>query len=167
VGFYGLDLYSLYSSIHAVTRYLDQVDPEAARLARLRYGCLTPWEQDPALYGQAALMGRYDSCEPGVVETLVDLLKKRMDYEIRDGEHFLEAVQNARVAANAERYYRIMYYGSRDSWSRSSPSAVRIPRPWSGSTTPTSATPRRRRWGRAGRSTSASLRAASTASAPI
>ncbi|HYG64954.1 MAG TPA: protein-L-isoaspartate(D-aspartate) O-methyltransferase, partial [Thermoanaerobaculia bacterium] len=116
VGFYGLDLYSLYSSIHAVTRYLDQVDPEAARIARLRYGCLTPWEQDPALYGQAALMGRYDSCEQGVVETLVKLLEKRVEYESLDGEHFLEAVQNARVAANAERYYRIMYYGSRDSW---------------------------------------------------
>ena len=37
-------------------------------------------------------------------------------YEARDGEHFLDAVQNARVAANAERYYRIMYYGSRESW---------------------------------------------------
>lgn len=116
VGFYGLDLYSLYSSIHAVTRYLDQVDPEAARLARLRYGCLTPWEQDPALYGQAALMGRYETCEPQVVSTLVDLLQKQMDYEARDAENYLEALQNARVAANAERYYRIMYYGSRESW---------------------------------------------------
>ena len=116
VGFYGLDLYSLYSSIYAVTRYLDEVDPDAARLARLRYGCLTPWEQDPALYGQAALMGRYETCEPQVVSTLVDLLQKQMDYEARDAENFLEALQNARVAANAERYYRIMYYGSRESW---------------------------------------------------
>ena len=116
VSFHGLDLYSLYSSIHSVTRYLDQVDPDAARLARLRYGCLTPWEQDPALYGQAALMGRYEMCEPGVVATLLDMLKKQMEYEARDGEHFLDAVQNARVAANAERYYRIMYYGSRESW---------------------------------------------------
>jgi protein-L-isoaspartate(D-aspartate) O-methyltransferase len=116
VGFYGLDLYSLYSSIHAVTRYLDEVDPDAARLARLRYGCLTPWEQDPALYGEAALMGRYETCEPKVVSTLVDLLQKQMDYEARDSEGYLEALQNARVAANAERYYRIMYYGSRESW---------------------------------------------------
>jgi protein-L-isoaspartate(D-aspartate) O-methyltransferase len=116
VSFHGLDLYSLYASIHAVTRYLDQVDPGTARLARLRYGCLTPWEQDPALYGQAALMGRYKTCEPGVVAMLVDLLKKQLEYEARDGEHFLDALQNARVVANAERYYRIMYYGSRDSW---------------------------------------------------
>lgn len=28
-GFYGLDLYSLYSSIEAVVGYLDRVDPEA------------------------------------------------------------------------------------------------------------------------------------------
>ena len=116
VGFYGLDLYSLYSSIHAVTRYLDETDPEAARLARLRYGCLTPWEQDPALYGQAALMGRYETCEPQVVSILVDLLQKQMEYEAQDAESYLEALQNARVAANAERYYRIMYYGSRESW---------------------------------------------------
>jgi protein-L-isoaspartate(D-aspartate) O-methyltransferase len=116
VGFYGLDLYSLYSSIYAVTRYLDQVDPEAARLARLRYGCLTPWEQDPARYGEAALVGRYETCEPQVIATLVDLLQKQMDYEAQDADNYLEALQNARVAANAERYYRIMYYGSRESW---------------------------------------------------
>ena len=116
VSFRGLDLYSLYASIHAVTSYLDQVDPEAARLARRRYGCLTPWAEDPALYGHAALMGRYETCEPAVVATLVALLEKRLDYEAKDGEHFLDAVQNARVAANAERYYRTMYYGSRESW---------------------------------------------------
>ena len=28
----------------------------------------------------------------------------------------MDAVQNARLVANAERYYRIMYYGSRASW---------------------------------------------------
>ncbi|HYU32352.1 MAG TPA: protein-L-isoaspartate(D-aspartate) O-methyltransferase, partial [Thermoanaerobaculia bacterium] len=116
VGFYGLDLYSLYTSIHAVTRYLDEVDPDAARVARLRYGCLTPWEQNPALYGEAALMGRYETCEPQVVATLVEMLQKQMDYEAQDAENYLEALQNARVAANAERYYRIMYYGSRESW---------------------------------------------------
>jgi len=116
VSFHGLDLYSLYSSIHAVVRYLEGVDPDAARVARLRYGCLTPWEQDPALYGEAALVGRYETCEPQVVAALVDLLQKQMDYEARDGENYLEALQNARVAANAERYYRVMYYGSRESW---------------------------------------------------
>jgi protein-L-isoaspartate(D-aspartate) O-methyltransferase len=116
VGFHGLDLYSLHASIDAVLRYLEDVDPAAARVARLRYGCLTPWEQDPALYGRAALTPRFAICERDVVANLVALLQRRLDYAERDGERFLDAVQNARVVAAAERYYRVMYYGSRESW---------------------------------------------------
>ncbi len=116
VGFHGLDLYSLYASIESVVRYLDRVDPEAARIARLRYGCLTPWEHDPALYGRAALMRTHSTCEREVVETLVGLLKRRLELEARDGESFFDAVQNARIVAEAERYYRVMYYGARESW---------------------------------------------------
>jgi protein-L-isoaspartate(D-aspartate) O-methyltransferase len=51
-----------------------------------------------------------------VVRTLTELLAKRKTYSERDGERFLDAEQNARLIANAERYYRIMYYGSRASW---------------------------------------------------
>ena len=116
VSFHGLDLYSLYTSLDAVLAYLDRVDPEAAGVARLRYGCLTPWESDPALYGRAAVSGRYRSCEDEVVANLTDLLAHRLDYMERDGERFFDAAQNARVVKNAERYYRVMYYGSRDSW---------------------------------------------------
>jgi protein-L-isoaspartate(D-aspartate) O-methyltransferase len=57
VAFHGLDLYSLYDSIRSVLNYLDEVDPESARVARERYGCLTPWQRDPATYGHAALTG--------------------------------------------------------------------------------------------------------------
>ena len=55
VAFHGLDLYSLYNSIRSVLNYLDEVDPDTARVARERYGCLTPWQSDPATYGHAAL----------------------------------------------------------------------------------------------------------------
>ena len=116
VGFHGLDLYSLYRSIGEVLRYLQEVDPETAGVARLRYGCLTPWERDPALYGRAALARRMALCEKEVVANLVELVRHRLDYAARDGERFLDAVQNARVVANAERYYRVMYYGSHESW---------------------------------------------------
>ena len=63
VAFHGLDLYSLYDSIRSVLNYLDEVDPESARVARERYGCLTPWQRDPATYGHAALTGSYPTCE--------------------------------------------------------------------------------------------------------
>lgn len=116
VAFHGLDLYSLYDSIRFVISYLDEVDPAAATIARERYGCLTPWQSDPATYGRAALNGKYPICEDDVVGALKDLQEKRAAYAGHDGERFLDAVQNARLVANAERYYRIMYYGSRVSW---------------------------------------------------
>lgn len=116
VAFHGLDLYSLYDSIRSVLNYLDEVDPESAKVARERYGCLTPWQRDPATYGHAALTGSYPTCESDVAHTLADLLAKRRAYAEHDGERFLDAEQNARLVANAERYYRIMYYGSRASW---------------------------------------------------
>ena len=114
--FHGLDLYSLYDSIRAVLKYLDEVDPATAGVARERYGCLTPWQSDPATYGHAALTGAYPTCESEVAVVLTDLLHKRRAYAERDGERFMDAVQNARLIANAEQYYRIMYYGSRASW---------------------------------------------------
>jgi protein-L-isoaspartate(D-aspartate) O-methyltransferase len=116
VAFHGLDLYSLYSSIRSILKYLDDVDPATAELARQRYGCLTPWQADPATYGRAALTGSYRSCEPDVVRMLRELSTKHREYAEHDGERFLDAVQNARLVANAERYYRVMYYGSRESW---------------------------------------------------
>jgi protein-L-isoaspartate(D-aspartate) O-methyltransferase len=115
-GLYGLDLYSLYGSLDAVLRYLDDVDVEAAAAARTRYGCLTPWSHDPASYGRAAITGRYRECEADVVATLRDLLARRLQLEERDGRRFFEAERNATLVANAERYYRIMYYGSNASW---------------------------------------------------
>ncbi|SDP11920.1 protein-L-isoaspartate(D-aspartate) O-methyltransferase [Filomicrobium insigne] len=116
VAFHGLDLYSLYTSIRSVLAYLDDVDPEAAETARERYGCLTPWQSDPATYGRAALTGRFRSCEDPVARMLSSLLERRHAYALRDGDRYFDAVQNAKLVANAERYYRIMYYGSRASW---------------------------------------------------
>ena len=115
-GFYGLDLYSLYASVQAVISYLSSVDPELAAIARQRYGCLTPWEADPAAYGRAALKGSYRKCEQDVAHMLVELLRKQQAYALQDGERFFDASQNARLVANAERYYRTMYYGSRAAW---------------------------------------------------
>jgi len=118
VGFYGLDLYSLSSSIEAVLGYLDAVDPETAQVARVRYGCLTPWMSDPGLYGQVMMTRRYRECEDDVVANLQDLLRNRLDYIKADGKRFFDAEQNARLVTNAERYYRTMYYAENNSWNQ-------------------------------------------------
>lgn len=115
-GFYGLDLYSLFSSIEQVIAYLERIDKRAAEVARLRYGCLSPWENEPSRYGLAALTDRYRSCEQEVVSILTDMLQRRIEYQQEDGERYFDVVQNARVVAGAEQYYRAMYYGRADSW---------------------------------------------------
>lgn len=115
-GFYGLDMYSLFTSINAVVEYLEELDPDLAEVARWRYGCLSPWEADPAAYGKAALRDQYQDCENDVAQMLTELYKNRQSYLLNDGERFLDAAQNAELIANAERYYRVMYYGSRASW---------------------------------------------------
>lgn len=112
----GLDIYSLGESIAAVLDYLDKVDPAGAKTARERYACLTPWQAEPARYGAAVLRGQKDDCEDEAVAQLRDMLERRLSYVSLDGETFLDAVQNARVVAAAEQYYRIMYRGAAESW---------------------------------------------------
>ena len=114
--FQGLDLYSMFNSIAEVLAYLDRVDPEAADIARKRYGCLAPWSEEPAAYGRAALSQGYARCEEPVRRMLVDLLARELAYARRGGDAFFDAAQNARLVRDAERYYRVMYYGAQESW---------------------------------------------------
>ena len=115
-GFYGLDLYNLGGSIRAVIDYLDDVDPEAALVARERYGCLQPYAKNPQGYGRMALTRGYAQCEQPVVQMLRELLQKRMEYVGEDGDEYLDAAANARLVKNAEAYYRVMYHGAAESW---------------------------------------------------
>jgi erythromycin esterase-like protein len=115
-GFYGLDLYNLGASMRAVIDFLDKEDPELARLAHRRYGCLDPWAEDPALYGRHSLMEGYARCEVGVIQMLKDLLQKQVDCLGAECEEWLDAAANARLVKDAEAYYRIMYHGSAESW---------------------------------------------------
>ncbi|MGM0516042.1 MAG: protein-L-isoaspartate(D-aspartate) O-methyltransferase [Pseudomonadota bacterium] len=116
VAFHGLDLYSLYNSIRAVLDYLDEVDPGAAAVARERYGCLTPYQSDPGTYARAALHPDIETCEEPVLAMLREMQTRHREYAEHDGERFLDAMQNARLVANAEEYYRTMFYGSRSAW---------------------------------------------------
>ena len=120
VGFYGIDLYSLHSSMEAVLKYLDRVDQEAARRARYRYSCFEHYGEDAQHYGYAASFDLSKSCETEAVGQLVDLQRRAFSYMNRDGfvarDEYFFAEQNARLVANAEEYYREMFRGRVSSW---------------------------------------------------
>jgi erythromycin esterase-like protein len=120
VGFYGLDLYSLHTSIREVLGYLDAVDPQAAQRARSRYSCFEHFGEDPQAYGYAARFDLDRSCEDEVVTQLVELQRRAGEYAHRDGqaaeEEFFYAEQNARLAKDAEVYYRAMFGGRVSAW---------------------------------------------------
>ncbi|HLL99985.1 MAG TPA: erythromycin esterase family protein [Pyrinomonadaceae bacterium] len=119
-GFYGIDLYSLHASMEAVLKYLEKVDPEAARRARSRYSCFDHHGEDAQSYGYAASFDMSQSCEDEAVNQLVELQRRAAEYANRDGfvarDEYFFAEQNARLVKNAEEYYRQMFRGRVSSW---------------------------------------------------
>jgi len=120
-GVYGLDLYSLHASIDSVLHYLERVDPKAARRARERYSCFESVNgNDPQAYGFAASREIIEPCEDDVVRQLIDLRHCADEYAASGGafgeDDFFSAEQNARLVANAERYYRSMFHARASSW---------------------------------------------------
>ena len=120
VGFYGLDLYSLHSSIEAVVNYLDRMDPDAAQRARARYACFDHFGKDEQAYGYATGLGMAESCEDEVVDQLLEVHRRAAEFARLDGrialDDYFYAWQNAKLVRNAERYYRSMFRGRVSSW---------------------------------------------------
>src|SRR5215211_3614190 len=120
IGFYGMDLYSLHASIDAVLGYLEKIDPEAAKRARLRYSCFDHFSRNPQEYGYATTVGAVESCEDAVVAQLVELQQRAAEFLSRDGDvaaaELFFAEQNARLVKDAEQYYRSMFRGRASSW---------------------------------------------------
>jgi erythromycin esterase-like protein/predicted phosphoribosyltransferase len=119
-GFYGLDLYSLYTSMEAVVEYLERVDPDAATRAQERYACFDQFGRDPQVYAYEAGVAGAEPCEQGAVEVLLELRDRAAELERRapelgeDGRFYAE--QNARLVANAEAYYRALFRGGVENW---------------------------------------------------
>jgi erythromycin esterase-like protein len=120
IGFYGLDLYSLRKSMHAVVHYLDHADPVAAARARARYACFDHMTADPQHYGYAAAFGLKPDCEQEVLRQLMELTEHARLHLAQPGgavpDDLFYAQQNARVAKNAETYYRAMFSSRDASW---------------------------------------------------
>jgi erythromycin esterase-like protein len=110
-GFYGLDLYSLFTSIGEVLRYLERTDPPAAKRARKLYACFDHFHDDPQAYGYGVSYGVNKSCEDEVVHLLAKFRERA-----HESDDFFDAEQNARLVKNAEEYYRSMFRGRVSSW---------------------------------------------------
>ena len=116
VGFYGLDLYSLPSSMDAVAEYTRRQEPQAVDEVHGQYPCLSPFKDNPEVYGARAQQADFKTCTDEARAVIAELLDDRPNpVEAGDLAHF-HAVQNARVVAAAEAYYRAMYEGSVESW---------------------------------------------------
>ena len=115
VGFYGLDVYSLWDSMHAVVDYLERIDPQLAEGARRAYRCFDPYAEDAQDYARATYLVPAD-CEREVVSVLRALREKKPAYRDDGRESYFDAEQNALVARNAELYYRTMVRGGPTSW---------------------------------------------------
>jgi erythromycin esterase-like protein len=115
VGFYGLDVYSLWESMRAVLQYLEAADGQAAAAARRAFECFEPYGYDVEQYARATLWAPA-SCEADVVRLLEELRRKSPAYQEDGREEQFNAQQNALVIQNAERYYRTMIRGDAASW---------------------------------------------------
>jgi erythromycin esterase-like protein len=115
VGFYGLDVYSLWSSMRVVIDYLEQTDPDAARAAWRAFRCFEPYGEDVQQYAWAARIVP-TSCEDEVIRLLAELRQQSPRYSDQDRKAYFDAEQNALVARNAEHYYRTMVRGGAASW---------------------------------------------------
>lgn len=114
VGFYGLDVYSLWESLDAVLKHLEEYHPESVPAAHDALTCLNPFDREPQNY---ALSVRYldESCEQEVLNVL-NTLRSRPPQFPDDPESHFNAEMNALAAIGAERYYRAMVRNDNDSW---------------------------------------------------
>lgn len=116
VGFYGLDVYSLWESLDAVLKYLEQRDSAAFAAAKRAYHCFEPFHHDVHRYARATASFVPKTCESDVIALLDALRREQPAVNTGDREAQFVAEQNALVVRDAEAYYRTMMQGGPDSW---------------------------------------------------
>lgn len=114
VGFYGLDVYSLWESLEAIRRYLEQHEPESLKKATETFRCFEPYKGDETSYAYATRIVP-ELCEEKVLELLQEIQRRLPQYQLKE-ENIFSAEQNAVIAVNAEKYYRAMIRSNEDSW---------------------------------------------------
>lgn len=114
IGFYGLDVYSLWESIEALHEYVDKYDPPARNIVQRVLACFQNFREDGRKYARALSFSSED-CRDEALKLLMEI-RKRAPYYDHDPEAALNSEMNAQVIANAEAYYRSMVSFSDSSW---------------------------------------------------
>lgn len=115
IGFYGLDVYSLWESFDSVIRYLEKNDPLTRQVAIKALKCFEPYnEGEGEEYAKTTRMVP-SLCEDAVVDLLSKIRRNSPMYNT-DMEAAMNVEQNAQVIVNAERYYRAMLKAGSESW---------------------------------------------------
>ncbi len=114
IGFYGLDVYSLWESMDVITGYLEKTDPIAAEAAKKAMLCFEPYGRDEYKYARDQFT-LSDSCQDSLISMLTEIRKNAPDYD-HDAEAAFNTEQNAHIAVNAEAYYRNMTSLNDNTW---------------------------------------------------
>lgn len=113
IGFYGLDVYSLWESLETIVKYLEKEDPETAALARQAADCFEPYKENDSY--ATAYRGMRQKCKKEVVELLSKVRGNSTRYD-GEPEAGLNAEINSLVMKNAEKYYQAMASFDNSSW---------------------------------------------------
>ncbi|MGZ3769293.1 MAG: erythromycin esterase family protein [Bdellovibrio sp.] len=112
---HGLDVYSLFEAMDYVTAFTSKIDPELAKSVTEQYACFSPFDRDEKAYAKY-IMKFPEGCRKEVVTNLRTLLRLRLDAFALEDPDLFNAQQCARIVANAEQYYRTMFFGGPQSW---------------------------------------------------
>ncbi|SEO94842.1 erythromycin esterase family protein [Paenibacillus sp. OV219] len=122
VGFYGLDVYSLWESMDEIIKHLKDTNSPELPAALKAFACFEPHGREGQNYGMTAAFFS-ETCQDEVVQLLKQLEAKRKGSESGSGsgsarsyEALLNDEINALVAVNGERYYQSMVRGGPESW---------------------------------------------------
>ncbi|MFO7719904.1 MAG: erythromycin esterase family protein [Gillisia sp.] len=113
IGFYGLDVYSLWESMDQIVDYLEKEDPDTAVLAKEAVRCFEPFREDDS-YTSVFSMAQ-PSCKEKVLALLQRVRLHAHNYD-HQKEAGLNAELNSLVMANAEKYYESMVSFGEQSW---------------------------------------------------
>jgi erythromycin esterase-like protein len=115
VGFFGLDVYSLWESLEAIKTYLSKTDPLTLKTAEKAIRCFEPFRDEDGYNYATALRIVPKICEEEVSNMLAEIRERSPHYD-HDVEAAFNTEQNAVIAVNAEQYYRAMLEGGASSW---------------------------------------------------